>query len=193
MLRATQWVASFSNSRVEMRSVLTWPVFSHAQWISLLLTFGVGVGSLIGVLPRTNVLLYGAPLLAFTMLLVRLYRLRPGAGRFELLQSRHVLELAGSLRRLSAPLRFRPMLSIAPVPQRPIEVVTTSLGLHLSADRTQYRGRYIHIYSLLARRPSALSAVRPSSGRLISRLQHNSARFEMHRSGHGVVHVLFAA
>jgi len=166
--------------------------FSHAQWISWLLTLGVGMGGLIGVLPRRTAFLYAAPVLAVTMLLVKLCRLRPDAGRFELLHPRHVLEVAALLRHLSASVRNRSVLSAAPAPRHPIEVVTTSLGLHLSVDRTQHRGRPIHIYSLSGERALSPRCVRILA-RLISRLQHDSTRFEVLDSGHGVVHILFAA
>lgn len=167
--------------------------FSHAQWISWLLTLGVSLAGFIGVLPRLNVLLYAAPLLAVMMLLVRLCRLWATAGRFELLHPRHVLEMAGLLRRLSAPLRYKPVLSIAPSGQQPIEVATTFLGLHLSAERTQHRGRDIHIYSLSCEGKLLSPRCAHLLARLISRLQHNSARFEVRHGGQGVVHVLFAA
>jgi hypothetical protein len=149
-------------------------------------------GFICGVLPRVKVLLYAAPLLAAMILLVRVRRLWAGCCRFELLQPRYVLELAGSLHRLTAPLRYKPMLSIAPGSQRPIEVATTSLGLNLSVDRAQYRGRHVHIYSL-----SCEDTLSPQCAhilaRIISSLQHNYARFEVLHGGHGVVHILFAA
>jgi hypothetical protein len=119
-------------------------------WISLL-DFRCGYGRTHrSPAPPDNCFICGA-LLAVKMLLVKLCRFRPRTGRFELLHPRHV-EVAGLLCRLSTSVRYRPVPSIVPAPRRPIEVGTTSLELHLSVDRTQHRGRPIHIYSLSGER-----------------------------------------
>ena len=166
--------------------------FSLAQWISLLLTLGVSIAVFTGVLPGSNSLLLAPPLLILTMLVVTIRRHFQRMRPFELLHPRHIHEVASILCRLSASLHQRPPLSNGSGVRPQIELATTSLGIHLSTDEILYGDRHVRLYCL-SREGMPLS---PSGAhrlaRLISRLQHNSAAFELTSGSNGVVRVLFA-
>jgi len=161
--------------------------FSHAQWVSLLLTSGVALASLNGILPRVDLLLVAPLFILITMFLVRLLRLHSCC--FELLHPDHILEIACMLRRLKGPFSLPRALTFA---QRtsPIEVMTTSLGLRISLDHVHDRGREIHIYTLSREHNLLSSRCVHLLGRLISRLQRHSATCEVRYGEHGVWHIL---
>ncbi|HWK90376.1 MAG TPA: prolipoprotein diacylglyceryl transferase family protein, partial [Longimicrobium sp.] len=97
--------------------------FSQAQWLSLVLTLGVGAAELAGLLPLAPWHLAAGPALALAMAAVALRRRRDGARRFRLLHPRHLDELA---RLLAAP----PPAAAGAVP-----IARTSLGIRLSTGR----------------------------------------------------------
>lgn len=171
-----------------------WAGFSQAQWISIILSSGLIAAGVSGLLPRTHLLLLTFLLLSLAVLLVTVHRAWLGSDGFALLHPEHIHEIAEVVRRLKAPLPGQAASS--PVPGRPtqsIEVVVTSMNLHLSVDRISYGGQCIHVYSLSRKQGRLSLRCVHLLGRLISHLQHSSGKFKVHQGSNGVAHVLFAA
>jgi hypothetical protein len=166
-----------------------WQGFSQAQWISLLLTVGISAAEFAGWLPRLQWSAFAFVLLALAMLLLRLARQFWTRDRFELFHSGHVQELAQKLRRLQPSMEGGPALPRWTQPS--VTVSQTSLGLRLSAGELNAGGGRLRHYCLSRQgRPLSLQNTHLLA-RQISRLQHDSAGFQVAKGNLGVMHVLF--
>lgn len=167
-----------------------WKGFSQAQWISLLLTMGVSAAEFSGRLPFSKWSAFAFVLLALAMLLLRLARRFWTRDRFELLHSEHVQELAQALRRLWPPLDGG-CSAFPRWTQKSVTVCQTSLGLRLSAGELNDGGGHLRHYCI-SREDKPLSRRNTRQlARQISRLQHDSAGFQVAEGNHGVMHVFF--
>lgn len=168
-----------------------WRGFSQAQWISLMLAGSVSAGTFAGVLPRSNWLGGALVLLMLAMLLIAIARRCEKTKRFELLHPRHIHEIAKALGQMAEPLNGQVSVSGNAWPRPEIKISPTSLGILLSSGQVARGGRRVRHYCV-SRRGAPLS---PGCVRLlarqISRLQHDSAAFEVSQGSHGVVHILF--
>jgi prolipoprotein diacylglyceryltransferase len=160
--------------------------FSQSQWISLLLALGVAGAGRAGMLPVSKWSVAAAALLIISMLLIAAWRRLESTQKFHLLHPRHVLEIAEGLSHLAN----------SPRPQgsdrRPmIDVMQTSQGIQISCGETFRRHEHIRHYGLSSNRNSLHLKTAEVLARQISRLHHNSARFELIAGTRGVFHVLF--
>lgn len=166
-----------------------WQGFSQAQWISLLLTLGISAAEFSGRLPRSKWSALAFVPLALAMILLRLARQFWTRDRFELFRSGHVQELVQALRRLQPSLEGSAAFPRWTEPD--VTVSQTSLGLRLSAGKFNAGGSRLQHYSLSREgRPLSLRNTRLLA-RQISRLQHDSANFQVAEGNHGVMHVFF--
>jgi prolipoprotein diacylglyceryltransferase len=164
--------------------------FSQAQWISLVLTFGVG---LLGgaEFPRHSIWL-SAPflLLAVSMAVVALARRFETMPRFELLDPRLIVEIADLVRR-------PPSQPSARGPQRrslsqcAVEVKRTSVGVRVSVGEIPCGGVNLRHYCLSKDGELLSPKATQLLARQISLIQHDGAPFHTVHLPSGVIHLLF--
>jgi len=157
--------------------------FFQAQWISLLLTLGIGLLRGIGFTQHSIWFFAPLVLLAVSMVLVALVRTFETTPRFELLHPRHIEEIADLVRRPPSP--------SSPRSQRRLEVKRTSLGVRISLGEALCDGVSLRHYCL-SKDGELLS---PNAAQLLARqislMRHDGAPFRAVHRQSGIFHILF--
>jgi prolipoprotein diacylglyceryl transferase len=161
--------------------------FTEAQWTSVLLMLVVVGAEAAGVLPFHAWHSMATVALVVAMVVLHRSRAAPGLSRRLLLHPRHVREVAVALQGAE---RDRSGL---PVEGMPVFVVTTSLGVQLSAGTTSAGSVPVRHYTVSSSRgPLAPEAIR-TVGELIQQLKRMPAAPQMIQGPTGAVHLLFAS
>lgn len=149
--------------------------FSEAQWISLVLLAVIAGCERAGVLPKHPAHLVAAASLALAMVALAVVRRLRSSPRHLLLHPRHVEEIAAAVARAAG---------------REIQVTRTSLGITLSASRTEDAAGVVDHYAISgARSPLSAGAARVLAD-LLDRLGDPAGSTELIEGSRGVFHVL---
>jgi len=122
-----------------------WFGFSQPQWLSLLLTGGIALTELAGILPLSRWHIASFLLLIAIMIGVSLRRHFGGTSEFELLHPRHIRQIASAMRILNG----AGYAGNAPPTTRGIvPMACTSLGVRISAGKIDQERERIYHYTI---------------------------------------------
>lgn len=159
--------------------------FSQAQWISVLLAFGVASAGYLGVLPASRWHLAVAADLVLSVGMITTWRRLERTRSFELLRPHHLLELADGLRHLA--LCFH---KDNHEHKNRIDVLETSLGFRISAGEIARESTRIRHYSLSrSTSPLDFRTARILANE-ISLLEHSPRPFKLIPGRRGIFHLL---
>jgi len=158
-----------------------WLGYSESQWISLLLTGSILFGELSGRLPLSTWHAGVFAGLALTMVVVSLRRLVDRGIRFQLLQARHVDEIARAIR-----------LDLKPSgPSGVPRVRQTSLGVQISGGSIETSGARLLHYAFSAPAQGMTGKRAATLARLMEQLTPGLGSPSLVEGRQGVFHVLF--
>jgi hypothetical protein len=149
--------------------------FSEAQWISLFLLAFIAWAGYAGLLPLRSWHLAAAASLALTMIAVAAARRLRRTPRHRLLHARHIEEIAAAVARASGP---------------EIQIARTSLGIKLSASRSQGADGLACHYALSREGSPMTKETAEILAALLDALTGSRGSMELIEGGPGVFHVL---
>jgi prolipoprotein diacylglyceryltransferase len=159
--------------------------FSQGQWLSLWLTSALVWAELSGhiVLQRWHVMVaFALPLI---MLLVALRRKSDTARTFQIVHPHHVREIAGAMQSLEASRSQQPTPAFSEIP-----IVSTSIGLQISAGTTRRMGSVISYFTISCRNRRLTRQAAQIVADVIQQLGRVSTERELVSREEGVFHML---
>lgn len=164
--------------------------FSQAQWISVILLFGIVWAEMSGMLPFHAWHIGATVVVLLTMIAVALKRRLDKTARYQLLHPYHIQQFAEAVERVSDPVMRRPAVTQADVVANDIEVGCTPLGVQISTSRIKDVAGDIPHYALSFRKGELSREAARVLSDLILRLRRHSGSPELLKRDRGVFHLL---
>lgn len=160
--------------------------FSEAHWTSLILMCGVIWAELKGVIPFQSWHATVTAGLVAAMIAVALRRRFRKTAKHQLLHPRHVKEVAEAIEAFHLP-QYQMSPGIEP---KSVDLRCTSLGIRISASRTQSPAGHFQHYALSSKNYGMTEDIGRTLAGLILQLRHPLAASEIVRGRQGVFHLL---
>src|ERR1700687_4537897 len=167
-----------------------WLGFSQPQWLSLVLTGGVVLAEMAGILPFSQWHLAAFASLVATVIAVSLKRRFQRTPTFRLLHPRHIQQVANAVKALCASGGH----TIAP-PDKTFTVVavaSTSLGVQISGGQIDGGAERVYHYTLSSAGERMTERTARSLSGLIRRLNGKAGSDQLIAGAHGVFHLLIS-
>ena len=164
--------------------------FSEAQWTSLLLMLLVVCAEVSGLLEPQSWHTGATAALAATMIAVATRRRFRGTFRCQVLHPGHVREVAGALGSLSGCETREMLASGGGAPSPHVRILSTSLGVQISAGRIGDATDGVYHYALSRRNGVLLEEDARRLAALVIQIKHPSASEELVEGNRGVFHLL---
>jgi hypothetical protein len=164
--------------------------FSQAQWISVILLFGIVWAEISGVIPFHAWHIVATVVVVLTMIAVSLKRRLDKTNRYQLLHPCHIKQLAEAVERVTDPAMRRPAVTQPRFRATDIEVGCTPLGVQISTTRIKDVAGEISHYALSFRKGELTEEAVKVLADLILRLRPQSGSNELLKGDRGVFHLL---
>lgn len=164
--------------------------FSQAQWISVILLFGIVWAEMSGVLPFHAWHIGATVVVLLTVVGVSLKRRLDKTTRYQLLHPYHIEQLAEAVERVTDLAMRRPAVTRPSLMTTDIEVGCTSLGVQVSTSRIKDVAGNISHYALSFRKGELTEEAAKALADLILRLRPHSGSTDLLKRDRGVFHLL---
>ena len=164
--------------------------FSQGQWISVFLMGAVAVGEVAGMLPFHQWHIFTTAGIVLTMICLALARQFRGKGRHQLLNPRHVREIAEAIALISSRVCERTVIAGGYAMPKEIPLAFTSLGIRISTGKIKDANRLIEHYALSSQNGTMGEEAARSLADLIIQMKQHSSVNRLVDGGNGVFHLL---
>lgn len=164
--------------------------FSQAQWISVILLFGIVWAEMSGVLPFHAWHIGATVVVLLTMIGVSLKRRLDKTAKYQLLHPYHIKQLAETVERVADLAVRRPAVTQSGPTATDIEVGCTPLGVQVSTSRIKDVAGDMSHYALSFRKGELNEEAARVLADLILRLGRHSGSTELLKGDRGVFHLL---
>jgi hypothetical protein len=163
---------------------------SEAQWTSVTLMSAVVWGEVAGILPFRLWHIIATMGLVLTLIAVALFRHLLGTGKHQILNPRHVRELAEAIDMISGTVSERTVVAVHHTVPEVIPMNSTSLGIQLSGGKIKDANTSIDHYAISSQKGIMSEEGARSVADLIIHVKHLSGVNRLITGGNGVFHVL---